>query len=451
MKKLSMDVFNAHASGIDVGSREHWVAVDQDKSKVRKFGVYTSDHIEMIGWLKENDVRSIAMESTGSYWQTLFDALQQAGFEVVLVNGNQTKNVKGKKTDLLDCLWIQKLHSLGLLSGSFLPSGELQSLRTYYNQRQFLIHQMTKYVNKMQKSLRLMNIRLDVALRDIMGMSGRAIIEAILNGERDPEKLAGLANYRVKKSKAEIAESLTGNWREDLIFDLRACLDLHDFYVGKLRQCDEELESKIAALKSSDENASNVEAKTTRKQRSKYAPDFDIQLQALNYFGVDLMEIPGVSHNTVLCLLTQMGHDIYKFPTSKHFCSWLRLAPNNKITGGKIISSRTPKGKNRLALALRQAANSIGNQKEGDLNRFFKRIAYKKGRSAAVTATARKLAIIIYQMIMRKEVYQPKLPSKIPNRIKNKMIRNIKSSLNRLELSKEQMQLLFANDSLPAT
>lgn len=223
MKELKMPVVNTYCAGIDIGSRFHMVAIDQNPKHVRSFGVYTEDHQKMIQFLKDNNICTIAMESTGNYWQTLFDALERAGFEVYLVNGNQTKNVKGRKTDIIDCMWIQKLHSMGMLSSSFLPHYNIQALRTYYNHRQHLIGQCSKYVNKMQKALRLMNIRLDIAVNDIMGMSGRSIIEAILAGETDVHKLASLANFRVKKSKAEIALSLQGNRREDLLFELQEC------------------------------------------------------------------------------------------------------------------------------------------------------------------------------------------------------------------------------------
>ena len=194
MKELLMQVVNPSCAGIDVGSRFHKVAIDQNRANVKEFGVYTKDHNALIDWFKSSNITSVAMESTGSYWQTLHDALLREGFEVQLVNGNQTKNVKGKKTDVLDCMWIQKLHSLGLLSGSFLPSSDIQSLRTYYRHRQHLIGQCTKYINKMQKAMRMMNLRLDVVVNDIMGVSGRAIVEAILAGESDPAKLASLAN-----------------------------------------------------------------------------------------------------------------------------------------------------------------------------------------------------------------------------------------------------------------
>lgn len=449
MEKLSMKVVNPRAAGIDIGSRFHMVAVDQQKENVRRFGIYTSDHYELIKWLEDHQITTIAMESTGSYWQTLFDALQQSGFDVILVSGNQTKNLKGKKTDMLDCLWIQKLHSLGLLSGSFLPGVDLQMLRTYYNHRQHLIKQMSKYINKMQKALRLMNIRLDIALNDIMGKSGRAIIEAILSGERNPEFLAKLANYRVKKSKDEIALSLEGNWRSDLLFEVKSCLTLHDFHYQELLKCDHELESKLQTLQKKIVIGQNDEV--TVKTLSKYTPGFEMNKISMEYFGVDIMQIPGVSYNTILCLLTQVGNDIFKFPSSKHFCSWLRLAPNNKITGGKVVNSRTPKGKNQLAIALRQAANSIGNQKQGELNQFFKRIAFKKGRAAAVTSTARKIAIIIYQMVKNQEAYKPHQSVKLSNRIKNKIIKNIKSSIDRLELTEDQIKFMFLSSSLSDT
>lgn len=447
MKKLSMAVVNPRAAGIDVGSRFHMVAVDQERENVREFGVCTEDHHRLVEWLTAHDIGTVAMESTGSYWQTLFDALQRAGFHVILASGSQTKNVKGKKSDMLDCLWIQKLHSLGLLSGSFLPSAELQMLRTYYSHRQHLIEQMAKYQNKMQKALRLMNIRLDVAIRDMMGKSGRAIVTAILNGERDPQKLAELADRRVKRSTQEIARALEANWREDLIYELGECLAIHDMYGARLSTCDAELSKKIEGLR---KYQGNVPATATLpvKKRNKNSPTFDIQRMGREYFGVDLMQIPGVSHNTVLCLLTQVGNDIGKFPSSRQFCSWLRLAPNNKVTGGKVISSRTPKGKNKLALALRQAANSIGNQKDGHLTRFFKRIAYRKDRASAVTATARKLATIIYNMVTRKENYMPAENIVYSDKARNRMIRNLRASVKKLQLTEEQLQMVLSNSSL---
>lgn len=451
MEKLTMEVINTSCAGIDVGSRFHMVAVDQNRKNVKEFGIYTKDHQEMVDWLHNKGIISIAMESTGNYWQTLFDALQRAGFAVHLINGNQTKNVKGKKTDILDCMWIQKLHSLGLLSGSFLPSAEIQNLRTYYSHRQHLITQCSKYINKMQKALRLMNIRLDVAVNDIMGLSGRTIIEAILAGEKDSIKLASLANYRVKKNKAEIALALEGNRRDDLMFELSSCLGLYDIYCQKIRECDAELERAIKQLLPVTDPVKPVAPGKAKRQTNKHAPGFDVEILCTQYYGINLMTIPHIGQNAVLCLLTQIGRDIYKFPSSKHFCSWLRLAPNNKVTGGKTISSRTPKGKNRLAVALRQAANTLGTQKEGDMVKFFKKVAYKKDRATAITATARKLATIIYNMITKSQDYQPMAPVTMSEKTKTKLVKNIKARISALELSPEQLMHLFSTDSLSVT
>ncbi|WP_460916045.1 IS110 family RNA-guided transposase, partial [Spirosoma areae] len=402
----TLPVVNAHAAGIDIGSREHWVAVDQDKENVKSFGVYTQDHQHLIDHLQQYGITSVAMESTGSYWQTLFHALQKAGFDVLLVGGSQTKNVQGRKTDVIDCLWIQRLHSLGLLSGSFLLSDTLQELRTYYYHRQHIIEQQATYTHKMQKALRLMNIRLDVAIRDITGKSGLAIIEAILAGNRDPYALASLVDIRMKKSKEEIALSLQGWWRQELLFELGAALDFYKLYQKALLECDKIIEQALRRCEPTESVSTPSESvpQANKKKSSKNAPTFNISQIALTYFQTDLLAISGISHSTVLCLLTTLGKDIHKFASAKSFASWLRLVPNNKISGGRVLSHRTPAGKSPIAIALRQAANSIGNQANHELSPFFKRIAYKKGRVAAITA--RKLAMIIWNMITKVEPYR---------------------------------------------
>lgn len=451
-KQLTMQIVNVAAAGIDVGSRKHVVAVDQKIDHVREFGVYTQDHEKMIAYLQEHNISSVAMESTGSYWQTLFSALQQAGFEVLLVNGAHVKNVKGKKTDVLDCLWIQKLHSLGLLNGSFLLSDQLQSLRTYYAHRQCLIKQASRYVNKIQKALRLMNIRLDVVINDITGQSGRAILNAILNDERDPVKLASLTNGLVKKSKEEIALALEGNWREDLLFEVKSCLFMYDVYNKAISNCDEQMEKVLIKFSDEVELANSASSlKDVAKKKNKYSPNFNVRHIAFTYLKTDLFEIPGISHNTVLCILTNLGNDIRKFKTAKQFAGWLRLVPNNKISGGRIMSSRTPKGKNTIAIALRQAANSIGNQKAHELTPFFKRIAYRKGRIAAITATARKLAIIIWNMICKGEAYKEFDYEQTNKTQRSKQLKAIGTRIQRLKLSDDELKSFTRNISLSTT
>ncbi len=450
MGKLLVDIVHSKAAGIDVGSRFHMVAVNQNAEEVKRFGVYTEDHQSMIVWLRNHEVTTIAMESTGSYWQTLFSALQTAGFEVLLVNGRQTQSTKGKKTDVQDCMEIQKRHSLGMLSGSFLPTEYTEQLRTYYNHRQHLIEQMSKYTNKLQKAFRLMNIRLDVALNDITGKSGTAIAKAILAGERNPQVLAGLVDRRVKKTQEEIASSLQGNWREDLLFEAKECLALYELYQSKLIQCDQQLNKVLELMQSHKEV--KLPSLSIPKQRTKHSPLFDVRTLAFARYGVDLFAIPAISYHTVLCFVTHLGKEEFeKFPTAKNFTSWMRLASNNKITGGKIISRRTPKGKNPIALALRQAANSIGNMKEHPLLSFFKRIAYRKGRGAAITATARKLGVIIYNMITRQQPYQPMDSQKVIEKIKTQQIKNIKQRLFKLNLTQDELKNIFTMTSIPAS
>jgi transposase len=438
---LSMEIVNSQAAGIDVGSRSHFVSIGQNLDDVKEFGIYTKDHEELVKWLKKSKISTIAMESTGSYWQTLFTALQTAGFEVILVNARDIKNVKGKKTDVMDCMWIQKLHSLGLLRGSFLPDEETRQLRTLYDHRHWLIEQGAKYVLKMQKILRLMNIRLDVAIRDITGKTGRNIIESILSGERDPNKLAQLADIRIKKSKTELADSLKGNWKEDLLFVLRECLESYDFYRIKVERVDKKIESLLQETLSNKQLKIEL-PKLKKKKPQKNDPSFNLRAIAFKIYGIDLYQVSGVSNGLVLSLLSTLGKGIYKFPTSKHFVSWLRLAPNNKISGGRLISSRTPKGKNSLSLALRQAANAVGNAKEHPLKNFFSKVAFKKGRGAAITATARKLAVIIFNMIIKKEDFDPMYNRKqVDYRVQK--IKAIKKSISILKLTDFEKELVM--------
>jgi transposase len=437
-KEISMQIIHSHAAGIDVGSRSHFVAVGQNPEDVSEFGVYTQDHQQLVEWLRGREIITIAMESTGSYWQTLFSALQRAGFEVLLVNGRQIKNVKGK-TDVKDCQWIQRLHSLGLLTGSFLPSDQLEQLRTYQRHRHWLVEQCSKMTNKMQKALRLMNVRLDVAINDIMGKSGQLIIKAILEGNRNGEQLALLADGRVKKSKQEIAMALEGNWREEHLFELQDCYELYKNLELRMGNCDSKMEALLSKfIKNVDGHSPSAKKKT----RYKNEPKFDVSSLSAKVLGVDLFAIDGISHGTVMTFLSEVGEDIYKFSSAKQFASWMRLAPNNKISGGKTISSRTPTGKNNLAIALRNAANSIGQMKKSSLKNFFGRIAYKKGRAAAITATARKLAVIIWNMVVKQIPFKPLDELVYQEKVKASVLFNIKAKMKRLHLSVNDLNMI---------
>jgi transposase len=424
-----MQIVNPNAAGIDVGSRSHFVAVGQEANQVKEFNVYQSGLNNLADYLKENNIGSVAMESTGSYWQSLFILLQERGFEIHLVQGTQTKNLKAK-TDVKDAQWIQKLHSLGLLRSSFLPSESTLQIRTLHRHRTSLIEQSSACVNKMQKALRLMNFRLDVAISDITGISGIKVIEAILAGETSGEKLAQFCDNRVKRSKEEIADALQGKINHEYLHELRDCYDIYKFLQDKIKNTDSRINEVLE--NQTKEIVFNDDVKLVKKQKKgKNQPKFDIQRHSLKLFGVDLSAIDSVSVGTIASFLAEVGTDIYKFNTAKQFVNWLRLAPNNRITGGKVISSRTPKGKNKFALALRNAANTIERKKEGYLVMFFKRIAFKKGRGAAITATARKIAVIIWNMIVKKQQYTPINTDEYLQEIKAKKIIQIRKMIKK--------------------
>lgn len=410
-KNVKMELINAHCAGIDFGSRSHFVAVGQELTDVREFGVYAEDLVAICKWLKESGITSVAMESTGNYWQNLYVELMKFGFDVVLANGKFTKNIKGKKTDVKDARWIQKLHSIGLLTSSFLPDEQTEKLRTYCRQRENLITLAAEATHKMQKYLKLLNFRLDVAVRDVTGLTGLAIIKDICDGILDPVSLAKHRHYNCRKSEEELAKALKGNNREDFLFGLKQEFECYNFYQKKIADCEKMINQFLKYQINT--NPEKKKLKTTDKQHKRLNKNalkgIDLNQASYQYFGgVDLMAIEGLGHSTILSIISEVGPDGFKkFETAKHFTSWLRLAPNNKISGGKLLSSKTPKGSNRLKIALRNAANAIGNLKDTHLSNFFNRVCYRKGRTVAISATARKLAVILWNMIVKNVPYKP--------------------------------------------
>lgn len=447
--KISMDIVNPRAAGIDIGSRSHWVAVGQGPNDFKEFGVYNEDLYSIAKWLRENGIKTVAMESTGTYWQSLYAILIAEGFQVILCNGKFTKNIKGKKTDIQDCQWIQKLHSIGLLSGSFLPDQATEQLRTLCRHRANLLDSAAAASKKMQKYLRLLNLRLDVVVNDICGLTGMAIIKAICNGEKNPERLADLRHHNCKKSKEEIAKALHSNGRQDYIFALKQELEMYEMFQAKIAQCDIEIEKMLNDTIDNDENKKQhyIEKKSYKKVNKNTPKNIDLNLMAYQHFeGVDLMAIEGMSYSTILSLISEVGVDgIKRFSTAKHFASWLRLAPNNKISGGKVLSSKIPKGSNRLKIALRNAANAIGNLKDSTpLRDFFQRINFRKGRVSAISATARKLAVIIWNMVVKGVPYHN--PEEYLFRDQKKklgLLKRIQKQITKFELESTDFQ--FAN------
>jgi len=440
---MKLEVTNPFAAGIDVGSRSHFASVGQGTEDVQEFGVYSSDHDLLISWLFSHNITTVAMESTGNYWQNLFSALQEAGFEVLLANGKFTKNLKGRKSDVLDCQWIQKLHSLGLLSGSFLPDELTEQLRTYCRHRTNLVQMTSACSNKMQKYLRLMNLRLDVVVKDICGLTGMRIIQAVCQGESSPEKLAALRHGNCRKSEEEIAKALQSNGRSDYLFALQQEYQIYGQIQEKISQCDIEikafLDQYLAVLP--EPSTEKIVLKKAKKVNKNTPKNIDLNQVSFRYFGgVDLMAIPGVSYATILTLMSEIGPDGFnKFPSAKHFASWLRLAPNNKVSGGKVLSRNTPKGSSRLKIGLRQAANVIGSLKSSPLYPFFIKIAVKKGRNAAITATARKLAVIIWNMVVNKEQYMPPNMEDIIQQNRNRKLKHVQKMIAKLDISPQEL------------
>lgn len=446
-EQISLDVVNKNAAGIDIGSRSHWVAVGQTDDLIKEFGVYNENLYELAHWLKQHKVKSVAMESTGNYWQNLHAVLISKGFDVTLCNGKFTKNIKGKKTDVKDCQWIQKLHSLGLLSGSFLPDEDTEILRTFNRHRSNLIKQAASATKKMQKYLRLMNIRLDVVVKDVVGLTGLKIIRAIALGETDPKKLASLRHYNCRKSEEEIAKALHSNGRKDFLYALKDELDTYEFLQKKIRECDDQISEKLEDIigKDPEKQQHHIDEKPYKRINKNTPKDIDINLKSYQMFkGIDLLAIEGMSYNTVLAIMSEVGYDgIKKFKTAKHFTSWLRLAPNNKVSGGKVLSSKIAKGSSRLKIALRNAANAIGNLKDSTpLRDFFHRINFRKGRISAITATARKLAVIIWNMVVKGVQYDnPEGYLYLDQKRKLGLVKRIQKQIDKFGLTKEDLDL----------
>ena len=447
-EKISMEIVNPHAAGIDVGSRSHWVATGQKEQDVREFGVFNEDLFAMADWFFEKQIKTIAMESTGTYWQNLFAVLIAKGFHVILCNGKFTKNIKGKKTDIKDCQWIQKLHSLGLLSSSFLPDEKTEQLRTYCRHRANLIHNAASTSKKMQKYLRLLNFRLDVVVNDICGLTGLSIIRAICDGESNPQKLASFRHGNCRKSQEEIAKALQSNGRNDYLFGLQQELEMYDHLQLKIEQCDNKIKQKLDEIIENDDNKRQhyIDSKSYKRINKNTPKNIDINLKSYQMFeGNDLLAIEGMSYSTVLSLMSEVGIEgIKKFPTAKHFASWLRLAPNNKISGGKVLSSKVPKGSNRLKIALRNAANAIGNLKDSTpLRDFFQRISFRKGRVSAISATARKLAVIIWNMVVKNVAYiNPEGYLFLDQKRKLGIVKRIKKQIDKFALTNEDLGIV---------
>ena len=403
-----LDIIQLNAAGIDIGADDHWVCVpsERDKQSVRRFGCFTPDLCALADWLKQCGIETVAMESTGVYWIPVFQILESRGFEVKLVNAHHLKTVPGRKTDVCDAQWIQQLHSYGLLAGSFRPNDEICVLRSYMRHRDSLVKTAGTHVLRMQKALTQMNVQLHRVISDITGTTGMAIMCAILEGERDPVTLAALKDPRIKASKSQIADALTGDYRAELLFVLKQEFDLYCTHQDLIRRCDEEIEAHLKTFETAIDPQISPPPKPKRKGQKKpgNALSFNVHLQLYRISAIDFTQIPGLGELSILTLFSEVGLDPSRFPSAKHFCSWLGLSPGNRITGGKRKSSKTRPVVNRAAETFRMAAQTL-IRSQSALGAFYRRMRSRLGAPKAITAAAHKLARIFYHLWVHGEQY----------------------------------------------
>jgi transposase len=398
-----------NAAGLDIGSEEIVVAVppDRDPQPVRVFRTFTPDLRALVAWLVACGIDTVAMESTGVFWVPIYELLEQHGIVPYLVNARHIKTVPGRKSDWNDAQWLQKLHALGLLRGSFRPDAEMVTLRTLARYRAELIERRAPHINHMQQALKQMNIQLNVVLSDITGMTGLAILRAITAGERDPVRLAELRNPGCKASVEEITKALTGTWQPAQLFILQQALEIFDYYTEKLAVCDAELERQYQAMESRGEKDAPLPNLPRAKpgSKSKNEPNFNVRAQMARILGVDLVAVMGLSASSVQTIISEIGTDMTKFPTVKHFCSWVGLAPRNDISGGKVLRSRTMKVHSRANQAFRAAAASVGRS-DSAVGAYYRAMRARLGPQQAIVATAHKIARVVYHLLTTHEPYQ---------------------------------------------
>jgi len=406
-----MPLLQPDAAGMDLGATEIYVAVpaERDPQPVRAFLTFTEDLLALVEWLKACGIRTVAMEATGVYWIPLFQVLETRGFEVCLVNGRHVKNVPGRKSDVCDCQWLQYLHAVGLLRASFRPPDAVCALRSLLRHREVLVSYASSHVQHMQKALDQMNLHLHHVISDVTGKSGLAILDAILAGERDPQKLAQLKDPRIKASEETIAKALVGDWRTEHLFTLRQALAAYRYYQELIQECDAEIERLLRDFDSrvDPQDQAPPAARNPRKKCAGHPvvlPKLDLRTELYRILGVDLTQVPGLQATSVHALFTELGPDLSAFPTVKHFCSWLGLCPDNRVSGGKVLSVRTRKVRNRVANTLRLAAQALWHS-ENPLGAFYRRMRTKLGAPKAITATAHKLARIIYRLLTTRQPY----------------------------------------------
>jgi len=420
--RAALTITHPNAAGIDIGSASHFVAVppDRDDEPVREFPSFTADLNALADWLTRCGVDTVAMESTGVYWIPLFELLESRGFHVLLVNARHVKNVSGRKSDVLDCQWLQQLMTYGLLSGAFRPTDAVCVLRSLSRQRAMLLKSQGRLVQHMHKALTQMNIQLTNVIADVVGETGQKILRAIVAGERDGQVLAAMKNARIRASEQDIAKSLQGNWRTEHLFALKQALAAFDFIGTQLAECDQQIEQQLQDLQAHE----GEPTKGKKRSRSRNAPKFDLRTLLFRMCGVDLTRIDGIDVTTALAVVSEIGTDLSRFPTIKHFTSWLSLCPGTKITGGKVMSSKTKRVANRAAQALRLAAAALRSSQSA-LGAYFRRLCSRMDKPKAITAAAHKLARLIYTMLTKGEAYTDQGQDYYEERYRERVLRHL--------------------------
>ena len=427
------------AAGIDVGNASHFVSVPagRDPEPVREFGSWTADLHKAADWLKSCGIRTVAMQSTGVYWIALQEVLEQAGLEVFLVNAQGTKNLPGRKSDVQECQWLMKLHTYGLLRNSFRPPEEIRGVRTIWRQRSRLVEEAGRRVQQIQKALTTMNVQLANAISDLSGVTGMAIVRAIVGGQRDPYALAKLRNSRIQASEEEIAHSLEGHWREEVLFELQQVVEGYDFHQKQIAECDVELEKRMGKLGShptqEDKEKEGKGGKKLGKKPRKNQPGFDLRAELHRIFGVDLTRIDGIDVMTAQVILTELGPDLSGFPSEGDFSSWLELAPRNDITGGKTIRKKARKSKNRVANALRMAAEAL-SRSDSYLGARYRKFRGRMEGQPAVKAMARYLACLVYRLLTKGQEYVDKGAAHFVQKHKQREMANLQRKAAELGL-----------------
>ena len=431
VKPAKVDVLqqlNLNAAGLDIGASEIYVAVPEGRSEqsVRVFPTFTVDLLALADWLTVCGVTTVAMESTGIYWLPIYEILEARGMQVYVVNARHLKNVTGRKSDVLDCQWIQQLHTYGLLHGSFRPEADICALRSLSRQRETLVRHRASHILGMQKALHLMNLQLDNVITDLTGVTGMRILRDIVAGERNPIVLAKYRDVRCLSSEEEIAKSLQGNYKGEHLFALQQALESYDFYTRQIQACNQEMGKVYARFehKVDDNDPPLAKQAKTAKRPKDTDPDFDLRTELYRLAGVDLTAIDGINLILAQTIVAEIGVDMAHWPTVKHFASWLGLAPNNKISGGKVLSRSTQKVISPANLAFRQAAQSVAKTKTA-LGAFYRRISAKHGPSIAIVATAHKLARIVYFMLKERKPYHDEGDKAYEARFRERMVKNL--------------------------